>query len=351
MATFCHKCGTQAKEDESVFCQKCGTQYLKNIPEKKDDVCPNCGTKILDKQSVFCGLCGSPISPSQPQTRKSEVRILPSPKTTQNIGTPKNPQPVTVDFMNLRHSKYTAIGNTDPICPHCNYRFDKMPMKKRECPNCKKIFYSRTRPLDNKKILLKEDQLAELEEQLAELDAEFELRHTLSSIKRDINTPRQKAEYNKAKSEMTAKFGRGASEIDIFWRFLNNEILYYTIRKDWGLYSNVIRQQAKLLEGEGRIKQALVFYLWICYLDLNGPNNIGGLVGIPGIKGFDPKMGFLAPGIIGGIAKINESLKLSNDEIRTIFFDHNQKIYDAMKLPISPNKAWIDIEKAIWQEK
>ncbi|MCX6692412.1 MAG: zinc ribbon domain-containing protein [Methanoregula sp.] len=68
MAKFCHKCGTQAIDDESVFCTKCGTQYIQNIPEKKDDVCPKCGTKILDKQSVFCNKCGSQVSTISPVT-------------------------------------------------------------------------------------------------------------------------------------------------------------------------------------------------------------------------------------------------------------------------------------------
>jgi hypothetical protein len=56
----------------------------------------------------------------------------------------------------------TAIGNTDPICPYCNYKFDKMPQKKKKCPNCNNFIRSRKRPFDNKKVLLKEDQLNEL---------------------------------------------------------------------------------------------------------------------------------------------------------------------------------------------
>jgi len=67
----------------------------------------------------------------------------------------------------ISDSKNTAIGNTEPICPYCNYRFDKMPQRKKKCPNCMKFFYSRTRPLDNKKVLIKENQIEELEQQWA----------------------------------------------------------------------------------------------------------------------------------------------------------------------------------------
>ena len=56
----------------------------------------------------------------------------------------------------------TAIGNTEPICPYCNYQFKKFPLKKTKCPNCNNFVRSRKRPLDNKKVLLKEEQMAEL---------------------------------------------------------------------------------------------------------------------------------------------------------------------------------------------
>ncbi len=70
MPKFCHKCGTQASDDQSFFCNKCGTQYIQNIPEKKNDICPNCGIEILYNQSVFCTRCGSPISSNQPLTNQ-----------------------------------------------------------------------------------------------------------------------------------------------------------------------------------------------------------------------------------------------------------------------------------------
>ena len=61
----------------------------------------------------------------------------------------------------------TAIGNTEPVCPYCNYRFDKMPLKKKQCPKCNNFVRSRTRPFDNKKVLIKENQIEELDRQWA----------------------------------------------------------------------------------------------------------------------------------------------------------------------------------------
>ncbi len=325
MSKFCNKCGNRAINDESVFCTKCGTQYIQNIPEKKDLVCPNCGIEIFDKQSVFCARCGSPILPNQPPTDQLPSKPVPILKSAES-------------------SRYTAIGITTPACPYCNFQFDKMPKSKRQCPNCKKTIYNRTRPLDNKKVLLTEDQLVILEDEL-------KIRRTLSMINRYITTPRQQTVYDNIKLELTPKFGKNPKDSDIFWAFLNKETRYYASQNNWGLYSNVIRQQAELLQNEDKNKQALTFYLWVCYLDINGSENIGGLEKLLGVRPFNPKMGFLAPGIIDQIVKINESLGLSQDDIKTLFLEHNTKIHDSLKLPISPDRAWIDIEKAIRQEK
>lgn len=67
----------------------------------------------------------------------------------------------------LKNQKFAAIGNVEPICPYCNYRFDKMPQSKKKCPNCNNFVRSRTRPLDNKKVLIKESQIEEIEAQWA----------------------------------------------------------------------------------------------------------------------------------------------------------------------------------------
>ena len=68
---------------------------------------------------------------------------------------------------NPESSKLTAIGNLEPVCPYCTYKFDRMPLKKKKCPQCGNFIRSRTRPFDNKKVLIKEDQIEELERQWA----------------------------------------------------------------------------------------------------------------------------------------------------------------------------------------
>jgi DNA-directed RNA polymerase subunit RPC12/RpoP len=56
----------------------------------------------------------------------------------------------------------TAMGNTEPVCPYCNFKFDKMPQKNKKCPNCSNFIICRNRPFDSKNVLLREDQMNEL---------------------------------------------------------------------------------------------------------------------------------------------------------------------------------------------
>lgn len=57
------------------------------------------------------------------------------------------------------------IGITSPKCPYCNAELAKFPARKTKCKNCGKYIYVRTRPLDRKKVLLKENELELLEEE------------------------------------------------------------------------------------------------------------------------------------------------------------------------------------------
>ena len=239
-------------------------------------------------------------------------------------------QDVAVEIAN--NWKFKEIGNTEPVCPYCNYKFEKMLQRKKECPNCKKIILSRTRPLDSKKILLREDQLQELEKQL-------EIRHILSFIKKYINTLRQRKIFDDTRIELHAQLGIEPTINDVFWGFLNKDSLYHASTKNWGLYRNAIRQQAELLNLEGKLRQALEFYMWVCYLDINGNDNCS--------PRFNLDLAFLAPENVKQFLKIGKELKLSRDDIKTIFLEYNKKMTESLRPPISPNKAWQKIEKEV----
>jgi len=43
--------------------------------------------------------------------------------------------------------------------------------------------------------------------------------------------------------------------------------------------------------------------------------------------------------------KLGTDMKMSAEEIKSIFIEHNTKIYKSLKLPVSPENAWKSIEK------
>lgn len=64
-------------------------------------------------------------------------------------------------------SDLTDIGITGSECPYCGQTLQKRPGRKAKAPCCGKDIYVRTRPLDGKSVLLRENQLQALENQRA----------------------------------------------------------------------------------------------------------------------------------------------------------------------------------------
>ena len=107
--------------------------------------------------------------------------------------------------------------------------------------------------------------------------------------------------------------------------------------RSWGLYRNNQLDKANVLSKEGKHLQALEFLLFVCYLDINGSNNV--CLELEGDKNFKPSMSFLAPGIIHMVNKESDQVSYDRKEIKELFFKVAEK-YIPTKAPISPEKAW-----------
>jgi hypothetical protein len=88
--------------------------------------------------------------------------------------------------------KLLYIGVRKSICPYCGIQLPKFPLAKIKCKSCNQYIYSKTRPIDNKKILLKEDQLDLFEEQWAIKNNTYEeylIKKECSSTKLVVSYP------------------------------------------------------------------------------------------------------------------------------------------------------------------
>ncbi len=237
-------------------------------------------------------------------------------------------------------AKDKLIGTTD-TCPSCKKKLETIPSKKKKCPFCGQFIYVRTRPQDRKKILITEKEKDLIEEQWQQ--------HFLESEDKEIL---KDPEFEKAKKELTKQFGKEASTSDARWRVYNQRIIELASKRQWGLYRNNKLDMTKLLIREGHHKQALMTLYEICYLDINGCNNVGEGISQEdmnriGIKEFDPKMAFLAPGILSMIEDEVLILKLSAEEAKKLFIENNERTKPKKNMPVSPLDAWNKLNEQI----
>lgn len=225
-------------------------------------------------------------------------------------------------------------------CPNCHTALSKIPGAKTKCPHCDESMFVRTRPKDNTRILVTKAEADKIDEEW-----------TIVAGTHDIFVS-EKVEFAKEKEILQKRFGgREPSDNDTRWSLLGKQRLMHAQSGSWGLYRNATFQMAEILRGEMKLKEALRIYLEVCYLDLNGPNNTGGMNDLELLKefpSFDPNRdSFLAPGVIDLIKRIALKLNLSKDEIRQIFIEHSLRIRQSLRLPFSPEKSWQSLEKEL----
>lgn len=65
----------------------------------------------------------------------------------------------------ISQPEFSALGTTESVCPYCMAKLEKFPQRKTKCKSCGQPIYSRTRPLDGEKVLIREDEIELLEDQ------------------------------------------------------------------------------------------------------------------------------------------------------------------------------------------
>ena len=236
------------------------------------------------------------------------------------------------------------IGETNK-CPYCMKALDKIPTRKSKCPHCGEYMYSRTRPSDRKKVLVTEKQKEEIEEQWTKY---YEIQEESNLM--------ENPEFVSAKKELSKQFGKEPSVNDVKWRVFNQKIIEYASTKEWGLYRNNKLEMAFLLQKENKLNQSLSTLFEVVYLDINGCNNVGIFDGKApsqkemeeyGIKEFNPKMAFMAPGVIGPIQELISELELSDKQAKELFISTNKRMKPVKTMPISEEKAWDKLQEEI----
>jgi hypothetical protein len=140
------------------------------------------------------------------------------------------------------------------------------------------------------------------------------------------------------------RFGKEPSESDVKWSILVKQSLAHAKANKWGLYTNSEMDKADFLMKEGKLKDALEHYLWVCHLDLNEPNNYGKLDKElrKEYPPFGPDLGILAPVITGKVQDISDDLGLGIEALKAFYFAHVGKRAKGIAdiLPKSIDETW-----------
>jgi hypothetical protein len=245
----------------------------------------------------------------------------------------------------------SQIGSLDSACPHCRHPLKPRPKRKKKCPKCGEYMFARTRPTDNEQILVTAAQAEQIEEQWAIVNGTHE----------EWIAERQRVERTRA--DLRRQLGRNPSESDLKWRLINEERVLHAKDNNWGLYRNSTFEMAELLRKDERPKDALVHYLEVCYLDLNGPKNIGDLAQwrqamrglmevLPehrnnprALEIWDPEdpTADLAIGVTAPAQDLAIELGLGHDQVEALFVERMLPIMRSLELPLSPQGAWQEL--------
>lgn len=238
-----------------------------------------------------------------------------------------------------KEPQFKDIGNVDSICPYCNQALEKRPGRKTKCPHCGNYILVRTRPSDQKKVLVTEALAQEIDEQWMKKNGTYEA------------YLEEQAEFQRTKTELTKRFGHEASDRDVYWSIYNQKSIEHAHAMNWGLYRNTRFDMGELLRKEKSNTQALNMFIEVSYLDANGPANRAGISSdlqlLKKYPPFDRKEAFQAPGVIDRIEKLARLLDLSDAALRKRYLEIAGEIQQRLNLTISPEKAWQDYRKEL----
>lgn len=232
---------------------------------------------------------------------------------------------------NKTKAKYelnSSIGVTTANCPYCNVELKKFPGRKTKCKNCGNFIYVRTRPADNKKILIKEEEKISIEGEWAKRNGVY-----------DIFLER-KNEFESVKQELIKK--RNTTNItdnDVNWVLYQNKRLNAANLNQWADYGFYTEQMADILYDEKKYLPALAHYIETEYFRICCGGNADGFMSKTYIKKLNK-----SPMVLSCFIDCMEKLNITTKDVKKIFMDLT--IINA-PFPLEREEAWKYIKKGI----
>ncbi|MEZ5998063.1 MAG: hypothetical protein R3B98_05165 [Hyphomonas sp.] len=284
----------------------------------------------------------SPSTPdSLPELRQKENE---PPPTWVDAGLIASPGP-SPSGKEGRGPDFTQLGIVDSTCASCGTELAKRPGRKTKCPHCREFNYVRKRPLDDERVLLREDEIVELERQWAWARGEGQTF--------DAQLDRYASKFR----ELETQFGSPPSAGDVRWGLLNEDIIQLSKRRNWISIRQTYQTMALHLEREGNHRRAVIFFMVVFCYDANGANRPDTSMNWTDRDirhfGFDPRLdfdlsrAFDSPAmVIGGITSNLEEAGIGLEDAEVLFMTEVSKFVND-RMPLSSKETWAKLKHAI----
>ncbi len=213
------------------------------------------------------------------------------------------------------------------ICPHCKQFMPTRPSSKSKCKLCGNLIYVKNNVFTNERVFLTEVENNFLEEIKTER-ANSNL--ILSMLQNESTTEKEIYEIIK-KNNITIE--------DAIVFICQKNMVKHKLNGNMGLYRNSMLNIGQIYYKFGDKESALDYFLKVCFIDLNGPNNGFSIL-------YDRSFAFIAPAVVNWISKISEDLNLDNKSIEELFLKNAYEIYDKV-MPLSPENAFKELVKEL----
>ncbi len=129
-------------------------------------------------------------------------------------------------------------------------------------------------------------------------------------------------------------------EDDREWQRLNQKRSEYAAARRWARYRTATMKMAQLRGRQGRLEDALITYLELCYIDVNGAQNPGAAWGMP-VHDFNPELAFgLGPAIVRRVKGMARALGYDEARMEVEFMATASVVHRSLELPVTPEEAW-----------
>ncbi len=243
----------------------------------------------------------------------------------------------------IQEPVFSGIGSANLNCPHCNGELKRFPQRKTKCPCCDRVIYSRSRPLDRKKVLLNDDESLLVEEEWAAFNRHQHLLRIVSAIIPEDPEP----VLSRACDEIIASYGGEPTVEEILW-YINDR--KSSECRQSGMFSQFryhLLFSSDIRRYEGRDTESLRYLCQVIYLDMNGVSNVGGT---KNKKVFTLKTATCSPDLLAEIRALRMKIGYDMNGMEEEFIRSAEEITGVMAPwtpPLTPQEAWNRISPSL----